>query len=58
MKAPTKKSQDGRKVKCRKCHIDMAQQATIEGTWDWLCLKCGLRHRGPSWEKPGEDAWE
>jgi len=46
-KQPTKKSQDRRKVKCRKCHIDMVQQATIEGTWDLHCLKCGLRHVGP-----------
>ena len=24
----------------------MVQQVTIEDTWDWCCLKCGLRHVG------------
>jgi hypothetical protein len=48
-KTKTKKqAATGRGVLCGKCYIKMVQQATIEGTWDWHCLKCGLRHTGAS----------
>lgn len=40
----SKKSIASRKVKCRKCYIDMIEQGNIEGGWDYFCLKCGLRH--------------
>ncbi len=46
-KQPTKKSQTGRKPLCRKCHIPMVEQGHLEGSWNWMCLKCGLVHKGP-----------
>lgn len=44
-KQPTKKSQTGRKPKCRRCYVDMVEQGHIEGGWNWMCLKCGLVHK-------------
>ena len=48
-----KQAATGRGVKCSRCFINMVQQATIEGTWDWHCQKCGLRHQGGT--GPGRD---
>lgn len=44
-KPPSKKSQLTRKPKCRKCYTPMVEQGHLDGGWDWLCLKCGLRWR-------------
>jgi ubiquitin C-terminal hydrolase len=44
MPKQTKKSQDGRPVKCSRCYVDMKQHLVLDGGWDWLCPKCGLRH--------------
>ncbi len=42
-KAPTKKSQQQHKVKCRDCYVDMNRQLRLDGKEDWLCPKCGRR---------------
>lgn len=36
--ALTKKSQEDRRVKCRRCYVDMARRVGA-----WVCDKCGLR---------------
>ena len=41
-----KQAATGRGVKCSRCYINMVEQATIEGIWNWHCQKCGLHHQG------------
>jgi hypothetical protein len=43
-KRPAKKVIGGRDPKCNRCYIPMVNQGNLDGGWEWLCLKCGLRH--------------
>lgn len=44
---PKKAVRVGHGVLCSKCYIKMEQQGNLlDGSWDWLCLKCDTRHSG------------
>ncbi len=36
-----------RDPKCSKCYITMVQIKDLVKGWQWVCLKCGLRHNIP-----------